>query len=52
MGQSTSQQIHEFFEPIVAEILAEENCGSLLSAEIRNLTYDDFLRHIGDLNTL
>lgn len=52
MGQTTSQQVHEFLSPLVSQILVDNDCSSLLSAEIRNLSYEDFLRYLGDLNTL
>lgn len=47
MGANTSQ-----FQDIVSQVLSEEPMSSLLSQEIKNLSYEDFLRLLGELNVL
>lgn len=51
MGNSSSQ-IHDILPPIVSNILCEEPVNTLISDEIRGLTYEKFLTIMGELNRL
>lgn len=47
MGSNSSQ-----FQDVFLDVLSEEPINSLLSEEIRNLSYDEFIGLLGELNLL
>lgn len=47
MGSNSSQ-----FQDVFFEVLSEEPINTLLSEEIRNLSYEEFISLLGELNLL
>lgn len=47
MGSNSSQ-----FQDVFVDMLSEEPINTLLSDEIRNLSYEDFINLLGELNLL
>lgn len=47
MGANSSQ-----FQDVFVDMLSEEPINTLLSDEIRNLSYEDFTNLLGELNLL
>lgn len=45
-----TSQVQDFI-PFFSQILTEENTN-LLTAEIQNLTYEEFVKAVGDINKL
>ncbi|XP_018332005.1 RING finger protein 141-like [Agrilus planipennis] len=52
MGQNVTTQIQELFPSFLEELKKDECTGTLLSAEIRNLSHEQFMNYIGELNVL
>lgn len=52
MGQNSSSQLEEFVTNSLGQILNSNSSNLLTSDEVNSMSYEDFLKHLGELNKL